>query len=103
MLLQVIAAIVAFTKLSHQVDTLNLNSMETDISTTLSVLASHRQNIDAISGEQARIRGVIDSIHDQLAQRTADRFTGREAAALEQRVQRLENKIFLHDHKRASP
>ena len=100
LLIQVIGGVIAFTKLSHQVDNLNLTSMQSDISTTLSVMASHRKNIDSISDEQARLRGVIDSMQEQIAERTADRFTGREASAIEERVSRLEDRVFLN---RVSP
>ena len=101
LLIQVIGGVIAFTKLSHQVDNLNLSSMQSDISTTLSVLASHRQNIDQITTEQARLRGVIDNLRQSIAEKTHDRFTGSRGDLMEKRIDRLEN--FHFTEMRTSP
>ena len=94
---QVIVAVTAFAKLSSQVDHLNLEGIQANVSTSLQVLADHGTELATVRTEQARVRGVIDSLRSDVAQRTKDRFTGRDGDRLELRLKRVEDFIIEHN------
>ena len=95
--LAVISGSMAFAKLSHQMESLNLSKIEADVSTTLTVLGSHGVELEGIRVESARQRGVDDSFFQAMEARTADRFTNKEGLRLESRIQRLEDWRIEHD------
>ena len=101
--LHALAGIVAFSKLYERVDSLNLDVLQTNVSTALHVLGSHGTELETLRTEQARLRGVIDAIRTSIDSKTQDRFTGRDGARLEQRVLRLEDWRLEHQKERASP
>jgi len=95
--LNVVVGAMAFARLSEQVETLNLDGMQKDVSTTLSVLGSHGNELESVRSEQARVRGVLDSMRGEMTLRTAQRFTARDGDRLESRVLRLEDWRIKHD------
>lgn len=97
MFVQIIGAVIAFVKLSEQVDQLHIEGLKTNVSTALQVLADHGNELEGIRAEDARLRGVIDTVREEMTQRTFDRFTGKEGDRLRARVQRLEEIIYAQD------
>lgn len=108
LLVQLIAFAVGYGQLSNQVSVMNLSELEKSSATSLQVLADHGTELAGLRNELAAQRGVTNSMRDEMAERTADRFTGRDgdrlARSVEQalesmtvRVQRLEDIIYAQD------
>lgn len=94
LIIQIILAAMAFARLSQQVDTLDLERMNIDISTALSVLGSHGNELEAVRAEQFRQRESMDLVRIELSARTRDRFTSKDAEELKARITRLESSHF---------
>lgn len=94
LILQALAAAVGWGKLITEVESINVSDIERDVGIALTVVADHGTELQDIRNEQARIRGVLDSIYKRLDERTKDRYYRAEAMRLEERVSRLENSIL---------
>ena len=93
-ILQVLGGAMAFAKLSQQVETLDLDDMQLNVSTSLAVLAAHGNEIQAVRDENARLRTVIDTVRDEITVRTANRFSSHDGARVESRVKRIEDLLL---------
>ena len=78
----------AWGQFTNRLDNIDVSALEQSLGTSLTVLADHGTELADLRGELAHLRGQVDS-------RTADRFTGSMGLALENRVQRLEDKVFF--------
>lgn len=79
---QTIIAVFGYGRLTEQINQLDLNELETDVRTALVVIADHGTEIQTVRTEQQRVRGVIDSLRNELkadlVRKTADRFHKRD-------------------------
>jgi len=96
--LSCIGGAVAFGEITNKMNNLNLDGMQRDIGTSLSVVASHGNEIELIRLEQHRLRGSMDSLRAEILQRTQDRFTNKEGLAHDKRLLRLEDWRIQHDN-----
>jgi len=97
LVLQVILAAVGYGRLMEQVDQLHIDGLETNVNTALQVLGDHGTELAEVRSEQHRIRGVLDSVREEINQRTSDRFTGRDGVQLNKRLSRIEDIIYAQD------
>lgn len=99
--LQLGVVIFSYGQLTQQIANINLSEFEQNISTALTVLGDHGTELETIRGEQARVRGNIDQLHlymENLRQKvdsqTRDRWYKSDGDKLDDRVRRLEDKVF---------
>ena len=92
--LQIVGGAMAFSRISQQMETLDLDTVQKDVSTAMAVLTQHRKNIDLVSEEQARVRGRLDHMNERIDMRTANRFTSQDGAELKARILRLEDFLY---------
>ena len=78
----------AWGQFTNRLDNIDVSALEQTLGTSLTVLADHGTELAQLRGELAHLRGQLDS-------RTADRFTGAMGLAHENRLERLENKLFF--------
>lgn len=101
LLIQTVGFIYAYAQLEQKVEAMDLGKFRSDISTALVVLADHGTELQSVRDENTRIRGIIDELwtvhHDyrnQLDDKTKERFYRSDGDRLEDRIERLENRIF---------
>jgi len=101
-LMNAFGGIYAFSQLSEKVNSLDLDKMQQNISTALTVLADHGTEIAGVRQEHQRMRGNIDSIRSAIEKKTKDRFYKHDGDRLEgridtnaERILRLEEVIFF--------
>ncbi len=101
-LVNAFGGIYAFSQLSEKVNSLELDKMQQNISTALTVLADHGTEISVVRQEHQRIRGNIDAIQSVIDKKTKDRFYKHDGDRMEgridtnaERILRLEEVIFF--------
>lgn len=93
--------IFSYGQITQQIDDINLDELQANMVTALTVLGDHGTEIETVRGEQARVRGNIDQLHtymENLRQKvdnqTRERFFKHDGDRLEERILRLENRVF---------
>jgi len=97
LIIQFVVAAVAFGRLSEQVNGLDLDLVMQNDATALTVLADHGTELQEIRTENARLRGAMDAMRTEMFKRTQDRFTSKDGARMDIRMQRVEDKSHNHD------
>ena len=88
--LQSLGGAAAIGGLFQKVGDIDLTDIRATYTANRTILTSHSAEIESVRAENARLRGVIDSIRDEITSRTADRFTGAQANRMADRILRLE-------------
>lgn len=108
LIIQLSGAIYGYGRLVQRIDDIDLDkiqesmlSMEKNVDAALIVLADHGTELQDVRNEQARVRGNIDQLHEhmenlrrKLDDQTRERFYREDGTRLEERINRLENKIL---------
>jgi hypothetical protein len=95
--LQIILFAVGYGRLAQQVSSLSIVEIQGNVATALAVLRDHGVELTQVRAEQARLRGAMDQMRVEMAERTRDRFTSRDGERLISRVQRLEDILYAQD------
>ena len=102
------SAIYGFSRLDTTVSQLNIPAIQSNIATALSVLSTHREEINLVDAELARLRGAHDTYQAQIENlrrlvdtKTADRFYRADGDRLvaeldrqSKRISRVEDRVF---------
>lgn len=101
MVIQIGGWIYAYAQLDQKVSSLDLKEVRNNLATALTVLGDHGTEFANIQSELQRLRIKDDDIENHMAQirqktdtRTRDRFYKSDGDRLEDRIERLENRIF---------
>lgn len=102
MILQLGSWIYAYAQLDQKVSSLDLKELKQNISTALTVLGDHGTEFENLRSEQNRLRlkddmldQAILKMRDQIDNKTRERFYKSDGNRLENRIERLENHIFI--------
>lgn len=76
--------------LIQELESIDISDLHRDNMTALQVLADHGTEFAQVRGEQFRIRERLDSINEEMRERTQDRFYKSDAERLEDRIRALE-------------